>query len=285
VVVVQTAVRERRAEGGVPYIITKTKRRNKMKIIPCLDIRGGKVVKGVKFEGIREVGDPVELAAKYLADGADELVLYDISASIENRIVDLELVGKIASVINKKVDFTVAGGIGTIADFEKVLNAGATRVSVNSLAIRSPEIIREAAAKFGSKAVVVGIDACRSRQGQSRFAAGEPYKYSVMLSAGQEDSGLELIEWVKRVQELGAGEICLNSIDADGVKNGYDLEMLNAVCAVATVPVIASGGCGALEHFAEVFSKTKASAALAASVFHFGELTVQQIKEYLNGLK
>jgi cyclase len=283
VVVVQIVVRKRNAEGGVPYIITKTKRRTKMKIIPCLDIRGGKVVKGVKFEGIREVGDPVELAKKYNSDGADELVLYDISASIEKRIVDLELVSKIAAVID--VPLAVAGGIGTIADFEKVLNAGAARVSVNSLAIRNPDIIKEASAKFGSKAVVVGIDACRSRQGQSRFAAGEPYKYSVMLSAGQEDSGLELIEWVKRVQELGAGEICLNSIDADGVKNGYDLEMLNAVCVVTTVPVIASGGCGALEHFAEVFSKTKASAALAASVFHFGELTVQQIKEYLNGLK
>jgi len=246
------------------------------KIIPCLDIRDGKVVKGVKFDGIREVGDPVERAAKYIKDGADELVLYDISASIEKRIVDLDLVCKVAEVCQKNatggspVPLSVAGGIGTIEDFEKVLGAGATRVSVNSLAIRNPAIIKEAAAKFGSEAVVVGIDAMKNGD-----------KYKVMLGMGKNDSGLELIDWVKTVQAYGAGEICLNSIDADGTKEGYDIDMLNAVCAAAMIRVIASGGCGKLEDFAEVFKNTHASAALAASVFHLDMLTVGQVKEFL----
>jgi cyclase len=238
------------------------------KILPCLDIRDGKVVKGIKFEGIRQVGDPVELAAKYNNDGADELVLYDISASIEKRIVDLELVRKVASVIDKPL--SVAGGIGTIEDFAKVLDAGAARVSVNSLAIRNPDIIKQAADKFGSQSIVIGIDSKKIGS-----------KYSVMLEAGQTDSGLDLIEWVKKVQQLGGGEICLNSIDADGTKQGYDIAMINAVCNAVEIPVIASGGCGKLEDFAQVFEQTKASAALAASVFHYGTLTVKQIKEYL----
>jgi len=247
------------------------------KIVPCLDVRDGKVVKGVKFEGVRDVGDPVELAEKYNNDGADEIVLYDISASIEKRIVDLNLVRKVADKINdgvskpNKIGLTVAGGIGTIADFEKVLNAGATRVSVNSLAIRNPQIIKEASEQFGSKCVVVGIDSKCNNNG----------RYSVMLGAGRVDSGLDLIEWVKTVEELGAGEICLNSIDADGTQDGYDINMLNAVCAAVTIPVIASGGCGKLEHFAEVFEKTGASAALAASMFHFGGLTISGVKEFL----
>ena len=243
------------------------------KIVPCLDIRDGKVVKGVNFEGIREVGDPVEAAVKYNAQGADEIVLYDINAAIEKRIIDLALVRAVAEKID--VGLAVAGGIGTIADFEKVIEAGASKVSVNSLAIRNPEIIREFADKFGSKRVVVGIDAMYD----GAFESG----YKVMQGGGQVETGIDLIKWVKTVQELGAGEICLNSIDADGMKTGYDIKMLNAVCDVVNIPVIASGGCGALEHFAEVFNKTDASSALAASVFHFGELTVGQIKEYLNG--
>jgi cyclase len=239
-----------------------------MKIVPCLDIRDGKVVKGVKFEGIREVGDPVERAALYNAQGADELVLYDISASIEKRIIDLDLVRNVKAKIN--VPLAVAGGIGTIEDFEKALNAGADKVSLNSLAIRNPDIIKQAADKFGAKAVVVGID-----------AKADSGSYKVMTGAGLVDTGLDLLEWVKQVEQLGAGEICLNSIDADGTKAGYDIEMLNAVCGVTTLPVIASGGCGKLEDFAEVFGKTKATSALAASVFHLDILTVKQIKEYL----
>ena len=243
----------------------------KKKIIPCLDIRDGKVVKGVKFEGIRDVGDPVTQAAKYNADGADEIVLYDISASIEKRIIDLDLVRKVKDVID--VPLAVAGGISTVADFEKAFAAGADRVSINSPAIRNPELIKEASERFGSECVVVGIDAKAKADGS----------YSVMLGAGQVDSGLDLIEWVKKVEELGAGEICLNSIDADGTQDGYDIDMLNAVCGAVRIPVIASGGCGKLEHFAEVFDKTGASAALAASMFHFGGLTVKGVKEYLNG--
>jgi cyclase len=238
------------------------------KIVPCLDIRDGKVVKGVKFEEIRDVGDPVELAARYNADGADEIVLYDISASVEKRIIDLDLVRAVAAVITAPL--CVAGGISSVSDFEAAFAAGANRVSINSPAVRNPALIREAADKFGSQAVVVGIDAMK--------AGGN---YAVMLGGGKIDSGLDLLEWVRTVQENGAGEICLNSIDADGTKDGYDLDMLNAVCAVTSLPVIASGGCGALEHFAEVFAKTPASAALAASVFHYGELTVKQVKEYV----
>ncbi|MCL1789095.1 MAG: imidazole glycerol phosphate synthase subunit HisF [Oscillospiraceae bacterium] len=242
---------------------------NKRKIVPCLDIRDGKVVKGVKFEGVRDVGDPVALAEKYNADGADEIVLYDISASIEKRIIDLNLVKAVAEKIT--VGLTVAGGIGTVDDFQKVTDAGASRVSINSLAIRNPDIIKEFADKFGTERVVLGVDAKR----------GENGGYKVMQGAGIVETGLNLIDWVKKAEQLGAGEICLNSIDADGTQDGYDIDMLNAVCDAVNIPVIASGGCGKLEHFAEVFEKTKAGSALAASMFHFGGLTVKGVKEYL----
>ncbi|MCL1866251.1 MAG: imidazole glycerol phosphate synthase cyclase subunit, partial [Oscillospiraceae bacterium] len=223
----------------------------KRKIVPCLDIKDGKVVKGVKFENVRDVGDPVERAALYNSQGADEIVLYDISASIEKRTIDLSLVRKVADVIGGRVDLAVAGGLGTIEDFEKAFAAGANRVSINSLALAHPGIIKEAAEIFGSKCVVVGIDAKRGDNG----------RYSVMQKGGMEDSGYDLLGWVATVAEFGAGGICLNSIDADGTQDGYDIEMLNAVCGVTDVPVIASGGCGKLEHFAEVFEKTKVAAA------------------------
>ncbi|MCL1903227.1 MAG: imidazole glycerol phosphate synthase subunit HisF [Oscillospiraceae bacterium] len=242
---------------------------NNKKIVPCLDIKDGKVVKGVKFEGIRAVGDPVELAEKYNADGADEIVLYDISASIEKRIIDLELVKAVADKID--VGLTVAGGMGSIADFQKALDAGASRVSVNSLAIRNPDIIKDLSDKFGSERVVLGVDA----------KLGENGSYKVMQGAGIVETGLDLIEWVKKCEKLGAGEICLNSIDADGTQDGYDIDMLNAVCNAVNIPVIASGGCGKLEHFAEVFEKTNVGSALAASMFHFGGLDVKGVKEYL----
>ncbi|MCL2018355.1 MAG: imidazole glycerol phosphate synthase subunit HisF [Oscillospiraceae bacterium] len=242
------------------------------KIIPCLDIRGEKVVKGVKFEDVKDVGDPVSFAKNYIEQGADELVLYDISASIEKRTVPFELVKKIAELTKlSSIPFCVAGGISSAEDFQNALNAGADKVSINSPAVKNPALIKEVSEKFGRECVVVGIDAKRVETG----------RYTVTTGGGKIDAELDLIEWVKQVQTLGAGEICLNSIDADGVKDGYDIEMLNAVCEVATVPVIASGGCGKLEHFSEVFKKTKASAALAASVFHFRELTIGEIKEYL----
>jgi cyclase len=239
------------------------------RIIPCLDIRNDKVVKGVKFEDVKDVGDPVEYAINYNNQGADELVLYDISASIEGRIVSLDLVKSI--VKNISVPLSVAGGIGAISDFEKVINAGAVKVSVNSLAVKNPDFIRQAAEEFGSKSVVVGIDAKRISDG----------KFIVTTSGGKVNAKLDLIEWVKQIESLGAGEICLNSIDTDGVKSGYDIEMLNAVCNVVSIPVIASGGCGKIEHFTEVFGRTSASAALAASVFHFGELRVDEVKKHL----
>lgn len=242
------------------------------KIIPCLDIKDGKVVKGVKFEDVKVVGDPLENAKYYLEQGADELVLYDISASSENRIAPLELVKKIAEITKPaNVPFSVAGGIASVDDFQKVLDAGADKVSVNSQAVKNPQLIKQAADRFGSKCVVVGIDAKKAADGT----------FTVTANGGKIETGWNLVDWVKQIEELGGGEICLNSIDADGMKTGYDLDMLNAVCNAVTIPVIASGGCGKLEHFSEVFKKTNAVAALAASVFHYKELTIGQVKEYL----
>ncbi|MCL2077646.1 MAG: imidazole glycerol phosphate synthase subunit HisF [Oscillospiraceae bacterium] len=239
------------------------------RIIPCLDIRDGKVVKGINFTGIKELGKPVEYAKKYVEQGADELVLYDINASYENRILMLDIVKKVAE--NVTIPFSVAGGISTVDDFQSALDAGADKVSVNSWAVQNPGLIKEAAVKFGGERVVVGIDAKRTESGN----------FTVTINGGRIDMSLDLIDWAKQIESLGAGEICLNSIDADGAKTGYDIEMLSAVCRNVNIPVIASGGCGKLEHFAEVFNKTNVSAALAASVFHFGELTVGEVKEYL----
>jgi cyclase len=245
------------------------------KIIPCLDIRDGKVVKGINFEGIREVGDPVERAKLYIAQGADELVLYDIGASVNKRIIDLELVRQVAD-LKGSIPLTVAGGISSVEDFRRALAAGADSVSINSPAIRNPDLIKQSSDKYGKAAVVIGIDATRYRN-----IGIDKDGYAVMLGAGKVDSGLDLLEWARRVDELGAGTICLNSIDADGTKAGYDTEMLCAVSGVTALPLIASGGCGKLGDFAEVFSKTSSYAALAASVFHNDELTVKAIKEYL----
>lgn len=239
------------------------------RIIPCLDVINGKVVKGVKFEGIKDVGDPVEYAERYNNQGADELVFYDITASHEGRSIMLDVVRETAKKIS--VPLTVGGGISTIEDFRETLNAGANKVSINSSALKNPSFIKEASDIFGSQCVVVGIDAKRNDDGA----------YSVYANGGRIDMKLDLIEWVKKVEELGAGEICLNSIDNDGTKEGYDIELLNAVCEAVKIPVIASGGCGKLEDFSEVFEKTNSSAALAASLFHFNELTVGEIKEHL----
>lgn len=239
------------------------------RIIPCLDVRNGKVVKGVNFEGIQDVGDPVACAAEYNRQGADELVFYDITASHEGRGVILDVVRETAKQVF--VPLTVGGGISTIADFRDTLRAGADKVSINSSAVKNPKLIEEAADVFGSQCVVVGIDAKRNGKGG----------YTVYVNGGRIDMKLDLIEWVKTIERLGAGEICLNSIDADGTKAGFDIEMLDAVCGAVSIPVIASGGCGSLQDFSEVFAKTNATAALAASLFHFKELTVGDVKEYV----
>lgn len=239
------------------------------RIIPCLDVRNGKMVKGVNFQGIQDVGDPVECAAEYNRQGADELVFYDITASHEGRGVILDVVRRAAQQVF--VPLTVGGGISTIDDFRETLRAGADKVSINSSAVKNPKLIAEAADIFGSQCVVVGVDAKRNGTGG----------YTVYVNGGRIDMHLDLIQWVKEIQRLGAGEICLNSIDADGTKAGFDIEMLNAVCDAVKIPVIASGGCGSLSDFSDVFEQTGATAALAASLFHFKELTVQQVKTHL----
>ena len=239
------------------------------RIIPCLDVRDGKVVKGINFVGIKEVGDPVECAAEYDAQGADEIVFLDITASHEGRGTMLDVVRKTAKKVF--VPLTVGGGIRTIDDFRDTLRAGADKVSVNSAAVKNPQLIREAADIFGCQCVVVAIDAKKCPDGH----------YTVVINGGRIDMGIDAIEWAKKAEELGAGEILLTSMDTDGVKGGFDLDMLNAVCSAVKIPVIASGGCGALEHFTDVFEKTGAAAALAASLFHYKELTVGQVKEEL----
>ena len=241
------------------------------RIIPCLDVRDGKVVKGVNFKGIRDVGDPVALAKEYNKQGADEIVFYDITASHEGRGVMLNVVSETAAQVF--VPLCVGGGIKTIDDFRDTLRAGADKVSVNSQAVQNPKLISDAAEVFGSQCVVVGIDAKRGENGEFR----------VFINGGRVDYNLPLADWVAEIEKRGAGEICLNSMDADGTKEGFDLEMLNFVCERVKIPVIASGGCGCLSDFSDVFEKTPASAALAASLFHFRELTVGEVKEHLRG--
>lgn len=244
------------------------------RIIPCLDVRDGKVVKGINFVGIKEVGDPVECAIEYDKQGADEIVFLDITATHEGRGTMLDVVRRTAR--NVFVPLTVGGGIRTADDFRELLLAGADKVSVNSAAIRNPAIISEAASRFGSQCVVVAIDGKKTTQD----------RYNVFVNGGRIDTGLDAVQWAMEAERLGAGEILLTSMDADGTKQGFDVDMLNAVCGVVNIPVIASGGCGQLSHFSELFRKTDADAALAASIFHYGELTVGQVKEELknNGL-
>lgn len=242
------------------------------RIIPCLDVRDGKVVKGINFVGIKEVGDPVACAKEYNMQGADEIVFLDITATHEGRGTVLDVVSRTAKEVF--IPLTVGGGINSIEDFRNTLRAGADKVSVNSAAVKNPELIREAADCFGSQCVVVAIDA--KRFGDS---------FHVVVHGGRIDTGLDAIEWAKKAAELGAGEILLTSMDADGTKNGFDHELLNRICEVVSIPVIASGGCGKLEHFGDVFEETDADAALAASLFHYKELTVAQVKEHLKERK
>lgn len=243
------------------------------RIIPCLDVKDGRVVKGVNFVGLRDAGDPVELAKHYNRQGADEIVFLDITATSDGRATVADVVERTAEQVF--VPLTVGGGIRTLEDFRQLLRAGADKISVNSAAVKDPGLISRAAERFGSQCVVLAIDARRRPEGS----------YEVVVAGGRTPTGLDAVEWARRGEALGAGEILLTSMDADGTKAGFDLEMTRAVTQAVSIPVIASGGCGSLEHFAQVFAETDCDAALAASLFHFGELTVPQVKEYLRKRK
>ena len=240
------------------------------RIIPCLDVRDGKVVKGVNFVGIKEVGDPVDYAVQYNAQGADEIVFLDITASHEGRGTMVEVVRRTAQRVF--VPLTVGGGIRTIEDFREILRAGADKVAVNSAAVKNPQLIRQAAEIFGRQCVVLAIDGRQMDDGS----------YHVFINGVRIDTGRDVLAWAREGEALGAGEILLTSMNTDGTKNGYDLAMTRAVTEAVNIPVIASGGCGSLAHFAEVFQQSGADAALAASLFHFGELTIGQVKDYLH---
>lgn len=240
------------------------------RIIPCLDICNGRVVKGVNFVDLRDAGDPVEVAAAYSEAGADEVVFLDITATHEKRATVVDLAARVAEQLS--IPFTVGGGIRTVEDFREVLRQGADKISVNSAAIDRPELIAEAAARFGNQCVVLAVDARRREDGSG---------WDVYKQGGRLNTGLDVLEWVSRGVELGAGEILLTSMDGDGTKNGYDLELTAAVADRVGVPVIASGGAGTMQHFADAFTKGKADAALAASLFHYREMTIADLKAYL----
>ncbi len=239
------------------------------RIIPCLDVRDGRVVKGVNFVNIRDAGDPVELAKFYSEQGADEIVFLDITATSDARDTVVQVVERTAEQVF--VPLTVGGGIRTLEDFQKLLRAGADKISVNSAAVKDKSLIAKGAERFGSQCVVLAIDARRRADGS----------FEVVTAGGRNATGLDAIAWAREGERLGAGEILLTSMDADGTKNGFDLELTRAVTRAVSIPVIASGGCGSLAHFAQVFQETGCDAALAASLFHFGELTVPRVKEYL----
>lgn len=239
------------------------------RIIPCLDVKNGRVVKGVNFQGLSDVSSPIELGKYYSDNGADELVFYDITASAEGRALFTDILKEVARTIF--IPLTVGGGINTLDDFDRVLKCGADKVSVNSGAIKNPDLIYQAAKRYGNQCVVLSADVKRVNGTFKVFAKG-----------GRENTGMDAIEWIKRGVDNGAGEIVLNSIDTDGVKKGFDLEMLSAVCDVVNVPVIASGGAGKAEDFIELFtSLPKVDAGLAASIFHFGEVRIDELKEIL----
>lgn len=244
------------------------------RIIPCLDVDAGRVVKGVNFVNLRDAGDPVELASKYDRDGADELVFLDITASHERRDTILQMVERTAERVF--IPFTVGGGIRTVEDFRKILRAGADKIAVNTAAVQRPEILSEAAREYGSQCVVIAIDP--RRVGESHD--GSP-RWEVFIHGGRTPTGLDAIEWAKRAEELGAGEILLTSMDRDGVQTGYDLELTSAVASSVNIPVIASGGAGVPRHCLEALTEGKASAALLASIIHDGFYTIRQIKDYL----
>lgn len=240
------------------------------RIIPCLDVRNGRVVKGVNFEGLQDVDDPLTLAAFYNNSGADELVFYDITASAEGRPLFSDALRRVASQIF--IPLTVGGSINALEDFDRVLKCGADKVSVNSGAIRNPDLIEQAAKRYGDQCVVLSMDVKRVDGNYHIFAKG-----------GREDTGIDALDWAKRGADSGAGELVVNSIDTDGVRQGFDLEMLRAVCGVVSIPIIASGGAGNMEHFAELFTLPGVDAGLAASIFHRKEVDIHALKEYLAG--
>ena len=240
------------------------------RIIPCLDVHAGRVVKGVNFVDLKDAGDPVEIAKAYDKAGADELVFLDITASSDARETVVDLVREVAKCVF--IPFTVGGGIRTVEDFRTLLREGADKISINSSAINTPELISEAAAKFGSQCVVVAIDAKKRADGSG---------WNVYKNGGRVDVGLDAVEWAQKAEKLGAGEILLTSMDCDGTKNVYDLELTRTIAEHVSIPVIASGGAGKIEHFKEALTEGKADAALAASLFHYKELEIRQVKEYL----
>ena len=245
------------------------------RIIPCLDVKGGRVVKGTKFKSHRDAGDPVELAAFYNKEGADELVFYDITASSDERSIMLEVVERTARQIF--IPFTVGGGLRTVADMSRMLDAGADKVSINTAAVLNPKLITEGAQRFGSQCIVLGMDA-------KRVPGTNPVRWEVFTHTGADggrSSGLDAIEWARRAVELGAGEIVVNSIDADGTRAGYDIELLRAISESVTVPVVASGGAGVPEDLYKALADGKADAVLAASIFHFGTYSIAETKRYL----
>lgn len=244
----------------------------KKRIIPCLDIKDGRTVKGINFVDIKDAGDPIELAKKYVIEGADELVFLDITATLENRKTLIDLVKKVAQEIN--IPFTVGGGINSVADVSVLIKAGADKVSINSSAVKHPELIKEIAKEFGEQCVVVAID--------TKF---ENEEWMVFVHGGTTATALKAVEWAKEVEALGAGEILLTSMNNDGTKNGFALDITQQVSEAVNIPVIASGGAGKMEHFKEVFEQTGATGGLAASIFHYGEIPIPQLKEYLKTQK
>jgi cyclase len=240
----------------------------KKRIIPCLDIKNGRVVKGINFLGLADAGDPVELAYNYAASGADELVFLDIAATLENRKTLTELVTSVAAKIN--IPFTVGGGINSADDAEKLIRCGADKISLNSAAVKNPKLITGISKTLGNQAVVVAID--------TKYVEG---RWHVFINGGTKPTGLDAVEWTKQAEQLGAGEILLTSMNNDGTKSGFSIDILDRICNSVNIPVIASGGAGTKEHFTEVFTKTDVSAALAASIFHYGEITIPELKDYL----
>ena len=244
------------------------------RVIPCLDVRNGKLTKGVKFANNVDIGDPVESARKYYEEGADEIVFYDITASAENRGIFIDVVERVASTIF--IPFSVGGGISSVADMRQVLLAGAEKISINSAAVKNPRLISEGADAFGSQAVVVGMDVLQVEKSE-RIPSG----YEVVIHGGRNPMGLDAIEWARTCQKLGAGELCINSIDADGAKAGYELSLTRLIVDAVTIPVIASGGAGSPQHMVDAVTVAGASAALIASIVHYGEYTIRECKEYM----
>ena len=244
------------------------------RVIPCLDVRNGVLTKGIKFKGNVDIGDPVETARLYYEQGADEIVFYDITASSEGRGIFLDVVERVASEIF--IPFSVGGGINSVQDMRDVLLAGAEKVSVNSGAVKNPDIISEGAAAFGSQCVVLGMDVKRVEKSEKI-----PSGFEIVINGGRKYMGIDALEWAKTGESLGAGEICLNSIDADGVKTGYDLELTRLVAESVRIPVIASGGAGNPQHMVDAVTEGRATAALIASIVHYGDYTIPQLKEYM----